>query len=107
MVVTCCLLGSSLRIPVPASDICSGVVQGLGWGGGFDWAWVPLAHLPEEVDPRAVFPLRLLDLYPMRRHPGPPDAPVFGPHQSDSEPNLDVSARPRVELTPLCCEATG
>ena len=101
------IVGDVLWISVPDLAVCLGMSKGLGWGEGFDCTWFLLAHLPEEVDPRAVFPLRLLDLYPMRRHPGPPDAPVFGPHQSDSEPNLDVSARPRVELTPLCCEATG
>ena len=43
----------------------------------------------------------------MRRYPGPPDAPVCGPHQSDDNHNIDVSARPRVGLLPLCCKATG
>ena len=43
----------------------------------------------------------------MRRNPVPPDAPVCGPHQSDVEPTLDVSAHPIVGLPPLCCEENG
>ena len=42
-------MGPSLRIPVPALSICSGMFKGLGWGGGFDWAWVPPERLHEYV----------------------------------------------------------
>ena len=37
--------------------------------------------------------------------PWTPDAPVYGPHQSDDDNTLDISARPRVGLLTLCCEA--
>ena len=94
LVVTCCFLGTSLRIPVLALAVCSGIFKGLGWGGGFDWDWVPSEFLPEYVEPCAVFPLRALYDYPVRRHHGPPDAPVCGPHQIDGNSTLDVSARP-------------
>ena len=40
-------------------------------------------------------------------YPGPPDAPVCGPHQSYGDLNLDISARPIVGLPPLCGEANG
>ena len=40
--------------------------------------------------------------YPVRRHPGPPDAPVFAPHQSDGNYTLDLYKRPVVGLTPIC-----
>ena len=43
----------------------------------------------------------------LRRHLGPLHAPVCGPHQSDGDPNIDVSARHQVWLTPMFCEATG
>ena len=32
----------------------------------------------------------------VRRHPGPPDTLVCGPHQSDGDPTIDVSAHPCV-----------
>ena len=37
----------------------------------------------------------------------PTDALMCGPHQSDGNPILDVSARPQVGLLPLCYEAAG
>ena len=55
---------------------------------------VPRARLPEQVYPSAVFPLWALNTYPMRRHPGTPDAPMCGPHKSDGNPTLDISASP-------------
>ena len=64
-------------------------------------------RLPEEVETGSVFPLRVLDANLVRRHHGPPDAPVCGLHQSDGNPTLYVSSRPRVGLLPLFCEATG
>ena len=81
------------------------MAKGLGRGGGFSWPRYLSARLPEEVDPGDVFTLRALDANHMRRHPGPPDAPVCGPHQSDSDPNLVVYAHPGVGLRPLFCEA--
>ena len=81
--------------------------KGLGQGEGLTWPLDISALLLEEVDPSAVFPLRALDANIVRWHPGPMDASVCGPHQSDSKPTLDVSAHPRVGLTTLCCKATG
>ena len=43
----------------------------------------------------------------MFRHPGPPDAPMFGLHQGDGNPTLDLYARPRVGFLPIFCEASG
>ena len=80
---------------------------GLRRGEGFSWPGDLLAHLPEEVDPCAVFPLQALGANCLRRHPGPPDVPVCGPHQSDGNLTLDVSAHPGVGLPPLCCNAAG
>ena len=59
-------------------------------------------RLLEEVDPGAVFPLRVLETILVRRHPGTLDALVCGLHQSDGDPTLDVSARPWVGFLPLC-----
>ena len=64
-------------------------------------------RLSEQVDTVAVFPHHVLDAGLVRQHPGPLDAPVCGPHQSDVNPTLDVSDRPIVGMTPLCCEASG
>ena len=68
---------------------------------------VPQKRLPEQVQPDAVFPLWELNTDPMLRHPESPDAPMCGPHQSDGNPTLDVTARPRVGLRPLCGQATS
>ena len=68
--------------------------KGLGQGEGVAWLWDLLERLPEEVEPGAVFPLRALDANIVRRHPGPPDAPVCDSHQSYGNPTLDVSIRP-------------
>ena len=64
-------------------------------------------RLPEKVDPGAVFPLRALVTNFVHRHPGTPDTPVCGLHQSDGDPTLDISAGPRVRLPPLFCEANS
>ena len=48
-----------------------------------------------------------LDTNLVRRHPGPPDAPMCGLHQSDGAPTLDVSASPRVGFPPLYGKAAG
>ena len=45
MVVTFCLLGKSLSIPVSDSAVYAGVVEGLRWYGGFDWYWGLLSRL--------------------------------------------------------------
>ena len=37
----------------------------------------------------------------MYRNPGPPDALLCGLYQSYGNPNLDVSARPRIGLLPF------
>ena len=65
------------------------------------------SRLQEEVKSSAVLPMRELYADPMFRHPGPLDAPVCGPHQSDGNTNLDVYAYPSVGLPSLCCEASG
>ena len=70
------------------------VTKLFGRGGGFTWSGDIAARLPEEVYPRSVLPLRALDSDIVRQHPGPLDAPVCGPHKSDGNPTLDVSARP-------------
>ena len=45
--------------------------KGLIRGEGFAWPWGILERLPEEFDPRAVFPLRALGANLVHRHPGP------------------------------------
>ena len=101
------LTGGLLWIPVPAEAVCTGMAKRLGRGEGVSCIWDLLDRLPKEVDPVAVFPLHMMDANPVRWTLYPPDAPVCGPHQSDGDPTLDVSARPRVGLPPLCCKATG
>ena len=88
------LSGELLWIPIPDLAVCPGVSKGLGRGEGFACTWSCTSRLPEYVDPGAIFPLRAMDAYPVRRRPGHPDAPVCGPHQCDGDPTLDVSARP-------------
>ena len=66
-----------------------------------------MERLPEQVESGAVFPTQALDADIVRRHPGPPDAPVCVPHQSDGGPTIDVCARPGVGLLTLCYEAAG
>ena len=83
------------------------IAKVLGRGEGLSWPGDLLARLPEEVDPGAVFPLRLLDDNILRRHPVPLDAPVCGPHQSDGDTDIYLSAHPRVGCLPLCCKADG
>ena len=83
------------------------MAKGLGRGQGFTWPWNLSERLPEEVDLSTVFQLWALEANIVRRHPRPPDVPVYGLHQSDGNPTLDVSAHPRVGLLPLCCEATS
>ena len=87
------LAGALLMIPVPSLAVFSIMSKGLVWGEGFAWDWGPSACLPEYVDLGTVFPLLDLDAYPVTA-PLTPDAPVFGPHQSDGNHTLDVSARP-------------
>ena len=52
------------------------------------------ARLPEEFDYGAVIQLQALETNFVRRHPGLPDAPGCGPHQSGGNPTLDVSTCP-------------
>ena len=63
--------------------------------------------LPEEVEPGSVFSLRALDANLVHWHSEPLDTLVCGLYQSDGYPTIDLSARFRVRLLPLCCEATG
>ena len=51
-------------------------------------------RLSEQVDPDAVLPLRVMYADIVIRYPGPPDAPVCGPHQIYGNPTLDISALP-------------
>ena len=82
-------------------------ICGVVWGGSCAGFGVFLARLSNQVDPGVIVPLQDLHDTLMYRHPGPPDAPVCGPHQSYGNPTLDVSTRRRVRLLPLCCELSG
>ena len=84
-----------------------GWLRGLGRSEDIFWYYDLSSCLPEDFEPSTVFPLRALDTNFVCQHPGPLDAQVCGPHQSDVDPTLDVYARPRVGLSPLCCVATG
>ena len=80
-----------------------GVVRG-GSCSGFG---VFPVRLSEQVDTGTVLPLQALHTDLMFRQPRPLDALVCGPHQSDGNPTLGLSARPRLGLLPLCCKAAG
>ena len=82
-------------------------IYGVGRGRGFDMSGDLPARIYEQVNTSAILPLRALDADLVLQHHGPPDAPVCGPHQSDGDPNIDVSAHHGVGLTPLYCEAAG
>ena len=73
----------------------------MGQDKGLSWTGNQLSRLHEGVEPGAVFPLQTMDANLVRRHPGPPDAPVCGLHQSDGNLTLDISTRPGVGLPPL------
>ena len=92
---------------MPDYSVSHCMAKGLGRGEGFSWPGDLLALLLEEGDPRGFFPLQVLNSNCVRRHPGSPDALVCDLHQSDGDPTLVVSARPRVGLPPICCEAAG
>ena len=92
---------------MPDYAFCPGSDKGLGRGEGFAWTWDISARLPEEFEPGAIFPLRLLDANLVRRHPVPPDASMYVLHQSDDNPTIGVSARSRLGLPPLCCKVDG
>ena len=94
-----------LWIPVPDLAVITDMANVLGQGEGFSWYGYLSARLTEDVDTGAVFPLRDLDPNIVCRHPGPLDALVCGPHQSDGDLTLDVSTRPVLGLSPLCFEA--
>ena len=83
------------------------MAEGLGRSEDVVWYWDILARLLEDVEPGAVFPLQALYNNIVLRHPGPPDAPVCGPHQSDGDPTLNVSVSTRLGLPPLFDEATS
>ena len=80
-----------------------------GWvGWKFCQVWgSPSTRLSEQVDPGAVLPLWLMYAEIVRWYPGPPDATVCGPHQSDGNVTLYISIRPGVGMPPLFCEADG
>ena len=79
-----------------------------GWAGcKFARSRVLPARLSEKFDPNAVLPLQAMYADLMFLHPGPPDAQVCGPHQSDGNHTLDASARPGVGLQPIFCEEAG
>ena len=59
-------------------------------------------RLSKQVDPGVVLSLWELDADLVRRNPVPLDAPVCGPHQSDGNPTIGLSACPgvgRVEIS--------
>ena len=75
--------------------------KGLGLGEKLFWPRYLSVRLPGDIDPGAVFPLRAMGTNLVRRNPGPTDAPMCGPHESDCYPTLDVSTRPGVGLPPF------
>ena len=68
--------------------------------------FLPWARWPEYVKPYTVFSLGLLYIDPVCRHPGSLYAAVSGVHQSDYNPNIDVSTSLRLGLLPLGVQAT-
>ena len=99
--------GAIIQILVLDQAVSSDVAKGMGRGGGFNLSGVIVACLQEQVEPGAVFPLQAMNAALVRRHPGFLDSLMCGLHQSDGDPTLDVSARPGVGVTSLCCEADG
>ena len=81
--------------------------KGLGRGEDFVWPLDLSARFYEEFETGTFFPLQTLDANLVRRHPGNPDSSVCGPHQSDGDPTIGISACPRVALPTRCCEAGG
>ena len=81
------------------------------WGasvGGVGVRWcMCFKFLPEHRQSRPVLLLRYLHTDFVCMYPWSSDTPVGGPHQSDSNPTLDVSTRLWVGLLPFWCEATG
>ena len=101
--LTGCLLG--LTVSLLSRLMPSGPTSMWGGaGGGSSGLGVFLACLSEEVEYCSILPLWSLHADPVFWHPGPPDVPVCGSHQSDVNPTIDVSARPQVGLLPLCWE---
>ena len=93
-------------VAIPAQDVSPYVSKGLGKveaSLGLDIS----RCLLEQVDLGAVFSLRALDTDLVHPHPGTPDEPVCGPHQSDGDHTLDISARFGVSLLELCYRADG
>ena len=76
-------------------------------GGDFSGFGFFPGHLSEDVNSVAILPLWFLHPDLMCWHPGTLDAPVCDSRQSDGNPTLDISARPRVGFLPICGEATG
>ena len=98
----CSLYSFCVGLGRQAQYIC-GVVQGGSFTGfgGFP------ARLSGQVEPGTILPLRVLYSDLILRNPEPQDSPVCCPYQSDGNPTLDVSSRPRVGFLPLCFEAAG
>ena len=69
-------------------------ISGVVWDGSCAEVGVFPALLSEQVEPGAILPLQAMHDDPMCHHPGPPDAPVCVPHQSDDNPTVGVSACP-------------
>ena len=85
----------------------SGPMYLRGWAvWEFSRSGVLPSRLSEQVEPGAFLPLQAMYADLVWRHLGSLDAPVCGPHQSDGNPDLDVSALPIVGLLSLCLELT-
>ena len=97
------LTGGLLWILVPAQVVCTSMAKELGWDEGVTWLQDILVRLPEEVETSTVFQLQELDANLVRRHPGPPNLLMCGPYQSDGDPTLDLSPRPRLGFLSLFC----
>ena len=92
----------TLRAGVPPKEgerRGGGEVDGRGRGG--------LSILPKEVEAHTVFPLKTGHDDAVRYKPGPPDAAVGGPDQSDSHSALHVPAGTGVRLLPFMRDSAG
>ena len=66
-----------------------------------------LKCLPGEVETRTILPLGSLHADSVCWHPGSSYTAMVGAHQSDCNPNLDISTRLQVGLLQLGGQATG
>ena len=97
----------SLRILVPVSDVCAGVVEGLGGVEALIGIGLPQYAYLNRFSPATSSHCGIWVLILCAGTLEPPDAPMCGPYQSDGNTTLDVSAHPLIGLPPLCCKAAG